>query len=205
MKLIIATMIALATLTFGGVTNATETQTGQCTEWYSIDIIEKETRTLGRDGWTEWTDWPGAGSVTDDGRNRGPAAHNNVKPGKDGYREYRYVVVGFIDATRPVECPPETTVPPTTTPPTVPETTVPPVDTTVPVTVPPTVTEPPISEPVGTPSDGVPPVVDIGTPPVPPTAGPTLPETGSNVTWALAIIGLLMLGAGWLLFRLSRD
>ncbi len=60
--------------------------------------INKETRTIlpvNPTVWTSWTDWPAAGPVWDDGRTRGPAAHNSVTPGTVGYREYRYVETGL--------------------------------------------------------------------------------------------------------------
>lgn len=66
------------------------------------DVIEKETRTKTSDNWGitwtdygPWTDWPDAGPVNDDGRNRGPAEHGKDLSGREQwYRQYRYVVVG---------------------------------------------------------------------------------------------------------------
>ena len=169
------------------------------------DIIEKEVSGIiipGGEGF-DWVDWPGAGSLIDDGRSRS-GNHNSILKtvrGDDGVKytyktkKFRYVVVGQheIINQEEVPCPPpstttteppETTIPPTTVAPTttapattstVPDTTVP--DTTVPVTTIPETTTPETTVPETTiPETSS--TVPVTEPPLPPTtdAPPTTEE-----------------------------
>lgn len=229
MKKLIMTAI-LATVFVAGMAfnatpaSATRQDTEKCYEEVTIygDIIEKETRTktssdFGRtwSDYSEWADWPDAGPVNDDGRNRGPAFHGEDDSGRyQWYRQYRYVVKGqFVKGTemKEVPCPTvptttapsETTVPPTTAPPTTQPPYFPPETTAPPTTQPPvttttvvisdsttTTTQPPV---VTT----VPPTVPPSVPPTVPPPPPELPSTGSE-NWVMAAIGALaiMLGTG---------
>lgn len=171
-----ALLAALVLLWVGGGTPLEATNTRDaCYEDVVKDVIQKQTREIknmkqGEPNWSEWTFWDNS-KVVDDGRARGPLPHNDKQPGKPGYREYRYVVVGSKTVKVKVDCPPEettTTTEATTT--TVAETT-----TTVAETT--TTTEPEVTttQPETTTTE---PLVDITATTAPPViTGPATPPS----------------------------
>lgn len=186
--------------------------------------IEKWTSTYDGDTgtWSAWADWPGAGPVDDDGRDK--TGHHGGDHKEDGDRHFAYIIIPG-DLTTTGECAPppvcgeegwqgelpcnpcpynpdierddeDCEEPTTTTTPTPP----PPATTEPPVVT--TTTEPPVITTTVPPT--VPPTVAPTTPPPPPATPTRLPDTGSNSTWMIAIIAGLLSMAGLGAMRLAR-
>lgn len=215
MRTLTALLLAVGiTLGFAATASAVDQEEVKCYEEVTIygDIIEKETHTktsndYGRT-WSDygpWTDWPDAGPLNDDGRNRGPAFHGEDDQGRDRwYRQYRYVVKGqFVKGTEEVEVacptlPPETTAAPTTT---VAETTTTVAETTTTVAeTTTTVAETSTTAPVTTQPATTAPTT---TQPIVPAVEPVLPSTGSE-NWIMAVIAGLLILAGTTAVRFAR-